>query len=484
MNNKKCKEILIITIIVLIFLIVLLPIIYISKYNHSCADDYSYGIGTHKAWQETHSVLELINAANSQVKTTYNEWQGSYSAVFLMALQPAIFGEQYYFLSTLILLGMFIFSNLYIMKIIFKYYFKINNNIIYLLISLALILISIEFVPTPVQSLFWYNGSIYYTFFYSVMLIFIGLLLKLLKLKQNKKIIIYTVLGAIIAIVLGGGNYTTALFINLIILLIEIILLIKKDKKAINIGIILAISLISFIISMIAPGNSIRQESLIKTGAFMAIIKSFDAAGKFIVYKYITKSAIWLFIAFIPIIYKIVNKIDYKFKMPIAFTIITICIYTAQYTPPLYAQGGMPQRLLNIIYYSTYWLILINLVYWIGYINSKIDIEKHLQSIKYKNIILIILIVTGIIIMGTEYKNTVTYKAIESLTSGEAEQYDKEVQERINNYEDENIKNVEIEPLTAKPYLLYYDDLTEDGNWENEALEEFYNKESVKLKIE
>ena len=482
MKNKNIKNKILIAIISVLFIIMIIPLFYISKYNHSCADDYTYGKTTYKVFQNTHSLIEVIKTTDKQVKDMYNNWQGTYSAMFIMAIQPAVFGEQYYFLTTIIILGMFIIANLYLLKIIFKYYFEIKDNLVYLITALSVILFSVAFVPFPVEAFYWFNGSIFYTFYYSIMLILIGIILKLIKEESNKKATLNTIVAAILAIFLGGGNYTTGLLINLILACIELILIFKKDKKAINIGIIFIISMTGFFISIIAPGNALRQETVNNQGVKVAIRESFNYARVFL-RLFLKDSSKWLFILLIPILYKIVKKTEFKFKWPAAFTIISICIYAAQFTPPLYAQGFAPGRLLNIIYYSIYWLVLLNLAYWIGYINTKIDIEKHLKSINYKKIIIFVIIILGLISISLDFKITNIYTAMNSLVSGEAEQYDKEIQARMKVYEDDKIKNVEFDELTVKPRLLFFSDIKEDeNNWENQQAALFYNKTKVKLK--
>ena len=38
---------------------------------------------------------ETISQSYDLMKDTYNDWQGNFAAIFLMRLQPGIFGEQY-----------------------------------------------------------------------------------------------------------------------------------------------------------------------------------------------------------------------------------------------------------------------------------------------------------------------------------------------------------------------------------------------------
>lgn len=83
-----------------IFILSLVPLLIIAFYNVMCADDYSYGFLAHKAYMESHSVLSCLKAAAQKVHSSYFGWQGTYSAIFLMALQPGIISEKLYFLTT------------------------------------------------------------------------------------------------------------------------------------------------------------------------------------------------------------------------------------------------------------------------------------------------------------------------------------------------------------------------------------------------
>lgn len=479
MKKYDYKDKIIIGVSIFALILILIPLIYIAKYNHSCADDYSYGILTHQTWQDTHSLIEVVKTAISQVKITYQNWQGTFSAVFLMALQPAIFGEQYYWITTVLLIGTFILANMYIFKVILKYYFKCSSKIYFVITSLVLIF-SIQFVPYPVESFYWYNGSIYYTFFYSIMLVLIGVVLRLLKEENKKRKIIYFAISTILAIVIGGTNYTTALVCNLIILSILLILIAKKNKDAVYVGMTLLACLISLLISAKAPGNSFRQETMTRTTEIDAIMYSFQYSIIFIK-EWTNSSIIWLYVFLIPILLKLGKQINYKYKMPLLFTIATFCIYSAQFTPPIYAQNGVvPARLFNIIYFSMYWFIIMNITYWLGYINNKFNIVENNKNDKY---IYILLIILGIITIKFNYKTMNSYIAIKSIQTGEAYQYDNEIKERIKLYEDKDIKDVEVNSLKVKPFLLYNSDISKNADdWMNKAVSDFYNKNSVKRK--
>ena len=93
-----------------LFLISLLPVCRLAFFAHPAGDDYAYGVAAHLAWTDTHSLSAVLAAAVSNVKGYYTSWQGTYSSIFLMSLQPAIFSQRLYFLTTFLMLFMVIGS--------------------------------------------------------------------------------------------------------------------------------------------------------------------------------------------------------------------------------------------------------------------------------------------------------------------------------------------------------------------------------------
>lgn len=92
LENDKSKR-LTGSIVVTIFVLLLIPLLLIGRYNHPSADDFSYGLHTAQIWTETHSLAETLAAAVQQVQGVHTTWQGTFSAVFLMALQRAVLAK-------------------------------------------------------------------------------------------------------------------------------------------------------------------------------------------------------------------------------------------------------------------------------------------------------------------------------------------------------------------------------------------------------
>ena len=256
----KSKSNIIIAIgVILCAIILIIPILNIALYNTPSTDDYSYGFETHMAWENTHNIFSVLKEAFKNIAETYRDWQGTFSAVFMFSMQPSIFGIQFYSITTFVLIFILLISNICLTKTIARRLFNYTKNSAVYIISIILTIFAIEMLPNPVQSLFWWNGSIYYTFYYSIMLLTISAIIKLITSENKKSLIIWTILSILLSVFLGGGNYPTALSYILILALVTLSLFISKNKNKYFILTITVITIISLLISMVAPGNAVRQ---------------------------------------------------------------------------------------------------------------------------------------------------------------------------------------------------------------------------------
>ena len=90
----------------------LIPTVYLGKYNFMKADDFSYGSTTHNVYLSTGSLWETVKEAVNVSKTTYETWQGTFSSVFLMSLQPGVFDYRLYKLVSAMMISMIVISSL------------------------------------------------------------------------------------------------------------------------------------------------------------------------------------------------------------------------------------------------------------------------------------------------------------------------------------------------------------------------------------
>ncbi len=132
------------------FMLSLIPILLPGRYCTPWADDYVYGFHTHKVFLESDSLRQTVTAAVEQVKNSYYAWQGTCSAIFLMTLQPAVFGERFYALVPWIMMfslmlgtGLFVLS---ICSVAFRFKWEIGGIIV-----LVLGLLRNQLVHSPVN---------------------------------------------------------------------------------------------------------------------------------------------------------------------------------------------------------------------------------------------------------------------------------------------------------------------------------------------
>lgn len=78
------------------FLLLLLPVFYLSFFNRATGDDYGYGTYTRAAFQATHSLIPLLAAVGKTVKQYYLSWQGTWFSVAVFSLQPEVFHDRAY----------------------------------------------------------------------------------------------------------------------------------------------------------------------------------------------------------------------------------------------------------------------------------------------------------------------------------------------------------------------------------------------------
>ena len=77
--------------------------------------------------------------------------------------------------------------------------------------------------------------------------------------KRNWTKPVYFLISLILAFIIGGGNYATALFTPIVLGVITVYAIYKHDKFSISYALTTLVAFISLIVSMIAPGNAIRQ---------------------------------------------------------------------------------------------------------------------------------------------------------------------------------------------------------------------------------
>ena len=460
----------------------LVPLLLLGRYDWPSSDDYCYAYLPHEALLQGGSFWGEVWHT---MWGYYKSWQGTFTALGLMAVTPLTFSEYLYWLTPVVMLASLCIGT-----------FKLTDTLVRrglggtwrqtVFVAAPMLLLSIQFVPSPKDSFYWWNGAVYYTFTYGIMLLLVERFTAL-KLAQSRRQMLWAVLPGIpAAILVGGSNYVSALLATLIGGLFLLWFLWKERGKFLP-GLVLFLALaIPFAISFLAPGNQVRQDSAAEPlGAVGAVILSIFQAGKDCL-TWPNWVHVFALLLLIPAAWGLTEKVKFSFPLPLFFSVFTFLLFAAQNAPHYYAlsQAG-PERLRSIVYYAFYWLIVLNLWYWMGWLRRAVlprvkEPEKLLRRCRQLiPVVLALLVVVG---LGRCWGSLACVRASASLADGSAAAYYQEQAARMDDLLDPNVTDSVFEPIQNRPPLLYNSDITTDpADWRNNLMRMFYHKNSVTL---
>lgn len=468
-------------------IISMIPIIALAFYNFPCADDLGYSIYTKHAWDETHSLFAVLSAAWRKVSESYFSWQGTWTSIFIMALQPGIWGEEWYWLGTVFLIAALIVSGFFFMNVLFHKVLGSEKKIAVISSGIYL-LVAMQLMVDKTQGLFWYNGASHYIFPWAALLVLTGILLETAMNSECSKGRMAT--AVVLAIYIGGGNLVTGLEAGIwLVLAIVLTGMMHKKEVVRRFCVIAAAWGISYGVNVAAPGNWNRQEEFIyRPGMIRSILQSFYYCFDFVLDQWTNWAiAIFILLAF-PLVMRAVQsyKGNFRFRYPLLVPAWSYCILASMFTPSVYASGNPGAgRIYNTIFLSYLILIVLNLVYLYGWYWKKYGAEKRMEEKDFQ-----IWHIAGIfaaifcfgIVAAVSPDEFTSVSAAASLISGEAQEYRNQEVERLAVLHDDSVRDAELKKFSNKPYLLFYEDIEADKeNWKNIRMSGYYGKDSVRL---
>lgn len=464
-------------------LLSLIPIIISSFYSHPLADDFGFSEKVNHVVKNGGGLFDILSASFQQVEDTYLDWQGTYAAIFVFSLQPAAFSEHIYFLTTFVMLIALIASTLFFVNTIFNilgYDKKIG-----IIISFVILLLSIHFVVDKKEAFFWWNGSSYYTLFYSFSLLFFSILIKMYYAEKIIKKVIFLIISLLLAAILGGGNYSTALLTTVILAFVIFLLIKHKKKISLCYVMIFLILITGFVISMIAPGNSVRAATLTGESPVKAIIHSVFYAVVYIAkWTGLAQLAGFSVIGFFA--YILTKNSKYKFQYPFIVFVLSVLVFATQLTPPLYAMNSVGSgRQINIYYYSYYIFMSFNIFYIIGWINQKDIVRIRTKNIQKSFSVCTLLLIIGVFLCGClnyGLHNITFVDTLLALKNSTPQTYSAEYLDRISQIKNGNttISDIKTVPDFFSPLCI-----EEDSDfWINKQIARYYDVDKVTLKTE
>lgn len=457
----------------------LVPMLLIACYDVPSADDYSFGARAHTAFEAGGSFFAAIKAAFTEARIAHSTWQGTFSAIFLMALQPAVFGESLYALTAPIMLCALIAGCYLFCSFLFGRVFGAGRH----LGGCVAALLCIMFTQLPlssVQGFYWYNGAVYYTFFYGLTLAALALGIALLYKGGAAR----QAGLALLLFFIGGGNYVTMLTLLIIGASAVGLLLIMRDARYTRFILPLAALATAAALSMTAPGNAVRQANYTVTpNAIEAVLLSFESAASYFA-SWTKLPQLGMLALMAALMWPMAVRAEFSFRFPALVTLWSWCLYSAMFCPPIYAMGDAGDyRLLNIIYFTYLLALSVNLFYWMGWLakrlhrgKAKVNLRAYFASALTGGAVMAVCMLLAVH-MG---QSLTSVSALYSMRTGEAAQYRACAAERYEILHNGSIKDAVLPGFPVQPYVLYYDDITSSlTDWRNLALQTYYEKTSV-----
>ena len=470
-------------ILLCLLIMCLLPVMYLGRYNHPTGDDYYYGAETKAVWEQTGSIFATIAEAAHGVSYQYVNWQGTYSAMFLMYLPPIIFGDWAYRLVTSIFLLLLTGSIFYLLKPIVSTVLKGSVSLWIILCSL-LVLLCIQTVPSQGETFFWYNGSMYYTGYYAVTLLLFGVLFRYLLSAKHR----YIPIMMLLAVFVAGGNYVSLLPALLLLVCLTVVLLLQRSKPAWAVCCTTLVMTLGLSVSAMAPGNSIRQSDMWKIPAWKAVLKSLLQGVNYTT-AWTGKWLILCFLIMTPFLWRSFSKTSFRFRYPLVALGFIYGIFCSMSCPTFYTMNSTgPARAVAIVYYGFHLAAFLCYAYFLGWLHRVIT-EKYPGCVKMSSVpfirysfLVIALLILGIQLISGKAEETTTGKAIRLLINKEAQGYEQEYQERLAILENDDIKDVVFQPYVHQPDMLYVGDFSEDAQAGSAPkIAQYFGKNTVRV---
>ncbi|MCM1386101.1 MAG: DUF6056 family protein [Bacillus sp. (in: Bacteria)] len=498
--EKKVKTAALLSIAV--FVIVMLPVLYLSFVNRATGDDYGYSISTRAAWMGTHSLVEVGKAACECVRERYYNWQGTWFSIFLFSLQPEVFHDRAYVIVAFLMLFLWIGSTFYL------FHQVLCKNIgmgkwSCCLITVCFLLVSIEFIPSTRSSVFWFNGCAHYMVPFAMCQMLAAWLLKYGE--EYKKRYLFGII--VFMTLLGGSNYQAAL-LSLIVAcyVLAAVLFLKKDKRILVLLLPILLETAGLIVSMKAPGNNVRMEEENAAGevlgfSFAKILetigKSFGYALKDITVYWRERPLIFAGLLFIFVCLLFIFCMEnlhnedgsvrvggnLRFSHPVWIVFLLFGLYSAMQAPAIYAgvrvSGGVPNTNFSVFLLTALGIMLV----MADKAALKIKREwektgkKALQAVGTAGILLCAAI---LFFYKGNIKDSASYVSFIYIVSGQAADYKEQMDLQTRLMEDETVKDVVLPAINDVQGPLMHMPVTEDKKkFTNAVTAQFYGKDSV-----
>ena len=497
--------ILLATALVALLVLAFVPMLAISAFDHSYADDWHYGVDAYLALQAGGGLVEAARAAVQEAVDTYTSWQGTYSAIVLMALQPGVLSESLYGLGAVGIMAVLVLSTGYVASVAVRDVCG-GGRALWLSVTSMVLLLQTQLLPSPVEGFWWYNSAIYYTFNHSLMLLMAGISVRLLRARTRRGELsgagsaVRAVLLVLLAFVVAGGNFVTGLVTAVALFSATVAGLLRRPRRAALLVPALVVLVAGFVFSMAAPGNEARQTSQFagdNLGVLLTLVRSGLAGVEYLV-LWTNGYLVIALAAFVPPAAYLARRSRCSYRLPAVPAAASLLLFMASFAPTFFSMGNVgPGRVQNIRYDLFVLLAFLCVGWFVGWCVRRVEAGGYLRGASgamaagrlaprattalYATLAGVLALSFVALSVDERYVDDLTsISAATSLVTGVAQEYDQQVWERIDLIESTSQPVVEVPFYTVGPKVLFMGDIRDNmDNYINYRLAQWYGKDSI-----
>lgn len=471
---------------VIIFLVLLIPIVYLTGFNRASGDDYGYGFHTRMAWMGTHSPVEVCKGMCRTVRDFYGAWQGTWFSIAVFSLQPEVFHDGAYVVVAVLMLSLWIGSTACLFREVLCRKLGLDGWSC-LLITVWFLAISIEFIPGTKSAIYWFNGCAHYMLPFAMCQVLAVWLLRYGGTYRKR-----TFVGIFIFMtLLGGSNYQAALLALIMALYVCVtVWFFRRDRRIFLLGLPVLAELAGLVVSIRSPGNSIRggtefgfspARALRTIGAsFVAAVRDIGVYGR--ERPLALAGLLCLFLLFLVLLYR--REEGLHIPHPFAAGLMLFCLYSAMQAPAIYADveysKGVPNTNYLVFLLTAAFILLMAADGFVTLIKSRKEegeAKKILLGVAAAG--LLFCAVFGLV-KRSSIKSCTSYVALVYITSGQAADFREQMDLQTKLLEDDMVSDAVIPGINDQQGPLMHMPVTADKDaWTNQVTGRFYGKQSV-----
>lgn len=426
--------------------LLLIGLVYFSFFNVYQTDDYIYSYGTKK--------LGFLG----NVCDFYMHWGGRYFGYSINMLNP-VSKDPFNILPKIYPIFL-LTSFLAVVILNFRLYFNYTFTEALKKSLLLFFIYTVGLISLP-EHYFWITGSNVYflpVILSGLLLFFYG------KFQQSHKKLFFFLSAVVIFILMGANEIIT-------LLLLGALSFICFEKPSKENKILLAIGIIGFLISFLAPGNFNRMVKSDDTFYWM-----WTKRAAFFTFNlgYIFIKTIFLIPLFIALFFEELTALKSKVKFTKACVICMISLLPLMLLGYLINIVGRQNDNIVIFFLATLSFLLLYK-------------KENLKRLWWISLFVIFLPETDFFSQSYSGFN-IDYNMnnfVKEIFVTDLKEYDKEIKDRITVIQNSEEDSLKIDKIKEVPKILYFDELSsakEEKKYVNDQLEKFFNKKSIVVK--